>query len=420
VESYTQPTVQNTTAPDAERLYKVIFRYAAQIGSEADPGKLLSLNADLARDLVGADRCSIWLIDEAKGELWTQVAHGSGEIRVPLGHGLVGACVGANEPLVINDAASDPRFFRKVDDKSGYVTKSVLVLPLHGNTGRVIGALQLLNKPGGFQDADVQLLGFAAGYSASAIEGQRLRREAEQARLVYRELEIAREVQRKLFPQSLPPVEGIEYRGFCRPAKQVGGDYYDFLPVEGGAFIFTLGDVSGKGIAAAMLMASIQTSLRGQLLQTSRSLAELMTEFNGTVYSSSLADKYSTLLCCRISPDRKQLTYVNAGHVCPMLVRGGSLQKLADGGVPTGLLPAYAYSETTIDLEPGDLIVCCSDGITEAMNQQDDFWAEEDVEKLAAKCTGTEVIETLVQGADTFADGAEQSDDMTVIAIRVN
>lgn len=404
---------------DAERLYRVIFQYATLIGSEPDASRLLALNADMARDLAGADRCSIWLVDEQKCELWTQVAHGSGEIRVPLGHGLVGACVKANEPVLVKDAANDPRFFQKVDDKSGYVTRSVLVMPLHGSGGRVIGALQLLNKPGGFSEVDVQLLGIAAGYSASTIEGQRLRREAEDARLVYRELEIAREVQRKLFPQNLPPVAGIEYDGFCRPARQVGGDYYDFLSLSDGSFAFTLGDVSGKGIAAAMLMASIQSTLRSQLLQPSQSLATLMSAFNSVVYSSSLADKYSTLVCCRISADRRRLTYVNAGHIQPILVRRGSVTRLIEGGVPVGLLPAYTFSDASVELQPGDLIVCMSDGISEAMNAADEFWEEAQAEKLAAACTGTEVIQTLVHGADEFAAGAEQADDMTIVAVSV-
>jgi phosphoserine phosphatase RsbU/P len=406
-------------AHDAERLYRVIFQYATLIGSEPDSARLLALNADMARDLAGADRCSIWLSDEKNRELWTQVAHGSKEIRVPWGHGLVGACVSANEPVLVKDAATDPRFFHNVDDKSGYVTRSVLVMPLRGSSGRVIGALQLLNKPGGFSEADVQLLGIVAGYSGSTIEGQRLRKEAEDARLVYRELEIAREVQRKLFPQNLPPVPGIEYDGYCRPARQVGGDYYDFLPLSDGSFAFTLGDVSGKGIAAAMLMASIQSTLRSQLLQTSQSLGTLMTAFNSVVHSSSLADKYSTLFCGRISPDRRRLAYVNAGHIQPLLVRAGQVKKLPEGGVPVGLLPLYNFSEASIELLPGDLIVCMSDGISEAMNDQEDFWEEAQVEALAAGCTGTEVIRILVDGADAFAGGAEQADDMTVVAISV-
>ena len=204
---------------EAERLSDVIFHYAARIGSEADPDKLLSLNADMARDLVKADRCSIWLRDTPAGQLWTKVAHGLPEIRIGEGHGLVGACIAANENIVVNDTSADSRFNKEVDRSSGYVTHSVLILPLRSHQGDVIGALQVLNKPGGFQDSDVKLLGFAASFSASALIALKLRREAEAARLLFHELGIARDVQRRLFPPHPPRISGFDISAYCRPAN---------------------------------------------------------------------------------------------------------------------------------------------------------------------------------------------------------
>ena len=159
----------------AEQISKVIFEHAARISREEDPSRLLVLNADLARDLVQADRASIWMVDEHSGELVTRVAHGSGEIRIPHRHRRL--CVSANETVVVNDTSSDPRFLRRVDHASGYQTNSVLAVPLAAD-GAVIGALQLLNKPGGFSDDDCELLRFAALFSASAINAERLRRVA--------------------------------------------------------------------------------------------------------------------------------------------------------------------------------------------------------------------------------------------------
>src|SRR5215469_8504663 len=144
---------------NSERVSEVIFRYASLIGAEQDHDKLLTLNADMARDLSGADRCSIWLLDEKAKQLWTKVAHGTHEIRVPAGEGLVGSCVKSGQTLVVNDVSSDERFFKKVDNNSGYQTKSVLVIPLRAANGKVIGALQMLNKPAGFSNADVEILG---------------------------------------------------------------------------------------------------------------------------------------------------------------------------------------------------------------------------------------------------------------------
>ncbi len=402
---------------EAERITQLIFKYASLIGAEQDIDRLLQLNADMARDLSGADRCSLWLRDDKKKELWTKVAHGTSEIRIPEGTGLVGACVASGEAVVVNDVSTDPRFFQKVDAKGSYVTRSVLVLPLKGAKNNVIGALQVLNKPGGFLEADTQILGLAASYSASAVEAQRLRKESEAARLLFRELEIARDVQQKLLPQKFPPVEGLEYSGFCRAAKFVGGDYFDFCSLAEGSFAFALGDVSGKGIVAAVIMASIHASLRTQLLSPGTTLASRLSNLNSAIYASTPPDKYSTLFCGVINPQRTELTYVNAGQIMPMLVRGGELQRLEDSGVPIGLLPAIQYEQSTVKLAPGDLIICMSDGITEAENAGGDFWEETRVGEVAARCTGLEVVQELVKGADAFANGHEQSDDMTVVAV---
>src|SRR5262245_35532998 len=181
---------------DAARVSEVIFDYAGRIGQERDPERLLELTAGLARDLVSADRCSIWLSDPVSGELSTQVAHGVGKIRIPSGHGLVGTCVRTGEAVLVNDAAADPRFSAAIDKDSGYHTESILTVPLRTSRGEVIGACQVLNKPGGFEPRDVGLLWLAASYSATAIETQRVQQEVEEARKLQSELEIAREVQR--------------------------------------------------------------------------------------------------------------------------------------------------------------------------------------------------------------------------------
>jgi phosphoserine phosphatase RsbU/P len=414
----------NTRAvQETDRIIRVIFEFAARIGEAQEPDLLLVLNAGLARDLVAADRCSIWLADPDHGELRTKVAHGVPEIRIPAGRGLVGACIETNETLLVNDTSTDPRFAGHVDRESGYATRSMVVIPLHGSGGKVIGALQALNKPGGFSPDDVNLLRLAAAYAASAIETQRLRQEAEAARLVYRELEIARSVQQKLLPEQAPAAEGLECAAFCRPAKFVGGDYYDFIALPGDSLAFTVGDVSGKGIAAAMLMASLQSLLRSEMARAPASLANLMNKFNDAVRRSSAPERYSTLFCGQIDRQRKNLTYVNAGHPGPMLLRSsGTLERLDAGGMPVGLFDLARYEEGRVDLASGDVLVCYSDGISEATNTAGELWEEEEIEDVlrqAARCPASELVEKIVRAADDYAAGAEQADDMTVVALRI-
>ena len=406
-----------------DRISRVIFDYAAQIGAAQDLDAVLELNAGMARDLVGADRCSIWLVDAKNNSLWTKVAHGVRELHIPMGQGLVGACVARNEAIVVNDTSSDPRFLKSVDKESGYVTKSILTIPLHGMDGKPMGALQVLNKPDGFSQDDVNLLGLCSGYSASTLESQRLRKDAEAAKLFMQELEIARDVQQHLLPQDLPVIPGLDFAGYCRSAKFVGGDYYDFLPMRDGGFLFTLGDVSGKGIAAAVLMASIQASLRSQVVRPPDSLATLMGDFNKAVYSFSTADKYSTLFCGLLNVANRKLTYVNAGQVRPMLLRCGSgqIERLDSGGLPVGLLDVSEYEQGEALLQPGDAVLCFSDGISEATNAKGEMWDESEVQKIAQTCGGLsakQMIERLVEVTDAFAGEAEQNDDITVVAIR--
>jgi sigma-B regulation protein RsbU (phosphoserine phosphatase) len=403
------------------RISRVIFEYAGKIGSASGTDASLELNAAMARDLVGADRCSIWLIDPAANQLWTTVAHGVDRLRVPLGHGVVGACIAEKRAIVVNDTSQDPNFRGQIDQSTGYVTRSLLALPLTGADGKVIGALQVLNKPGGFHHRDVDLLGLAAAYSASAIETQQLREQAEAARLLQREIEIARSVQERLFPQRLPELPGWEWAAQCRPAKAVGGDYYDFIPMPDGALLFTLGDVSGKGIAAAVLMAGIQASIRSQALRAPESLAALVGDFNKAFYSFSTVEKYSTLFCGLLDAAARKLTYVNAGQVSPVVTRGnGAIERLDEGGPPVGLFGPARYKQAVVDLTPGDALVCFSDGINEAANVEDEMWGDAclDAVQRNAHLSAREIVERLIAGADEFAGEAEQADDMTVVVLK--
>ena len=404
------------------RIARVILEHAARISGEQDISALVGLHAALARDLVGGNRSSVWLIDEVHKELWTRVADGIKEIRIPLNAGLVGASIAGNEVIIANDLSNDPRFHRSIDRTSGYQTESVLCIPLRA-ANKTIGALQVLNKPGGFTSLDAELLGLMAVYTASAIQTERLRHEAEEGRLLRRELDIARDVQLKLLPRSFPAVAGIEYTGFCRSARFVGGDYYDLLPLGNGAFAFTLGDVSGKGIPAAVLMASIHTLLRSLLVRNSEDLASVVGELNQAMNLTSSDDRYSTLFCAVVNPERTQMRYVNAGHVPPFILRdNGKIETPMGGDIPVGMLKGSRYRERTVPLSPRNLILCVSDGITEAKNPDFVFWDESTIQKvLREHLSGSleSLTGELVNAVDEWAAGAEQHDDMTAVAVRI-
>jgi phosphoserine phosphatase RsbU/P len=399
----------------SQEISEVIFRYAGRIAGERDKDALLALLADLARDLTGADRCSLWLTDRASQELWTKVAHGVKDLRIPIGQGLAGACVASGETVLVNDALSDARFAGRVDEKSGYRTLSVLAVPMKNAAGEVLGCCQLLNKPGGFSPDDVALAGLAASYSAGVLETQEALRRAEAARRLEREMEIARDVQRNLLPASAPSVKGLDLAVFFQPASHVGGDYYNHW-VDGDKLFVTVGDVSGKGIAAALLMASIQAALG----QATGSLAQRASNLSRFVKEHTAPGRYSTLIIAEYNMASGEVQYVNAGHVPPMLARAdGTLERLEAGGPPIGLLPVSVYEEGSTDLRPGDTLALVTDGITESMNSQDVEFGSEGAERsLRAAASAAVMAQQMSEDALAFAGEMGQQDDITVLVLR--
>ncbi|MEP6788049.1 MAG: SpoIIE family protein phosphatase, partial [Acidobacteriota bacterium] len=231
---------------------------------------------------------------------------------------------------------------------------------------------------------DLRLLRSVASQTGLALENSRLTeaiaKEAAQKERMNTELEIAREVQERLFPQELPVVAGLDYFGACRPALGVGGDYYDFLELPNGKLGIAIGDISGKGIGASLMMASLQASLRGQSIHFGDDLAALLTQINSLLYETSTTNRYATFFYSQYDPATRKLDYVNAGHNPPFLIRAdGEVVLLETGGPVVGMLPSMIveYEQGEIDLKPGDLLVGYTDGISESMNPAEEEWSED-------------------------------------------
>ena len=269
----------------------------------------------------------------------------------------------------------------------------------------------------------------SAAQTALAQEVARLTtaigREMAQRERLNRELEIAREVQEHLFPQRLPPALGLDYCGQCRPAREVGGDYYDFLGLPDGRLGIAIGDVSGKGLGAALMMASLEASLRA-LAAVVDDPAALMERVNGLVYQASASNRFATLFYAQYYPASRSLSYVNAGHNPPVVLRNcaGACQvfRLETGGPVVGLLP-HRYQRGVFSLEAGDLVVLFTDGVSESMNVHYEEWGEERFIEFAKACHELPVLEgmrRILAAAQAFAAGASQHDDMTLVMLRVS
>lgn len=242
----------------------------------------------------------------------------------------------------------------------------------------------------------------------------------------HRELDLAREVQQRLFPQVCPPIAGLDYAGACRPALGVGGDYYDFIPLSNTELGIAIGDVSGKGMSAALLMATLRAYLRGQTKRRVVDLADVMVNLNRLVYESSSSNRYATFFYAQYDSSTRLLEYVNAGHNPPLIfkTRGGrhDVLRLDASGPVIGLFPECSYVQRSVTLEEGDSLVLYTDGISDAMNAAGEEWGEERLVQVIGTghaLPAREVIDRILRTCDEFVAGAAQYDDMTLIAARV-
>jgi len=316
------------------------------------------------------------------------------------------------------------------DDNRGRlaVVDAELVLPLNGKRD-LLGVITLGPKKSEepYSVSDAKLLGSVASQTGLALENSRLMAtivsEIAKREWIAREIDIARGVQQRLFPQKLPAIANVECAGFCRPAQGVGGDYYDFLALSGGRLGIALGDVAGKGIPAALLMASLQASLRGQRLSGPADLAQLMTNVNFLIHEASPDNRYATFFYGELDPTTRRLDYVNAGHNAPMLLRAdGGIERMRATGPVVGLVEGGRFEEKSVTLSPGDVLLVYSDGISEAMNANDEEWGEEQLAAAATaavRSSANGLIEKLFIAADAFVAGAVQHDDMTVVVVRM-
>jgi len=241
-----------------------------------------------------------------------------------------------------------------------------------------------------------------------------------------KDLEAAKEVQRAFLPGQTISIPGISCETFYQPARGIGGDYYDLLALQRGRWGIAIGDVSGKGIGAALIMASLQASLKFQTLQPHLKLSTLIGDVNRLVYESSPTNIFATLFYAEYEPAKRLLNYVNAGHNAPLVLRpkNGSCEifQLHSTSIPVGIFADSQFASTTFQFEIDDVLIAYTDGITEAENRQHELWGEQSLEALLRSCSRKspkEIINAILDQVSTFANGEPQRDDVTVLVMRV-
>jgi sigma-B regulation protein RsbU (phosphoserine phosphatase) len=252
---------------------------------------------------------------------------------------------------------------------------------------------------------------------------ERLREVEQQAQRLENELEIARQVQQNLFPKELPQPEAWQFAALCRPARAVGGDYYDLFDIDSARIAFALGDVSGKGLGPSLLMSSVHTLIRSASPEELEHLPRLISRLNDHLERSTSPEMFVTLFVGVLDTKTGSLRYVNGGHNPPMLLPGGGAGpvRLERGGIVVGILPKTPYREGQVHLDPGSLLVLYSDGVTEAVNENGDMFEEERLLEVLSRVRGEPaslILSSVLESVDSFVGNNEQADDISLIVMK--
>ena len=397
----------------------------ALISSSLEIDTILENVMTISKKVMNADASSLMRIDEKTNELIYQVAQGSvGEklkkiVRLKMGQGIAGTVAEEGKPLLLEDAYTHPKFFRGNDEQTGYRTKSMITVPLKVGD-RVTGVAQVINRLDGkpFDQDDLELFLALSSMAAIALENARMHQQILEKQRLVKDMEFARTVQESFLPQKAPEMQSYRFSAHYTPALEVGGDFYDFIHLDKDRTGIVIGDVSGKGVPAALYMAKLGSDMR-TLAFTEKSPAEALMKLNDLLAERSRRGMFATLLYLELDASTGKITMSNAGHLPPIVKRAdGSLVRLgAASGAPLGMMPGMKYSQDAVKLERGETVILYTDGIIEAMNAREELYGYERFEALV-KQSGAHpgaLKESIIGDVNRFTGLSPQHDDMTLV-----
>lgn len=375
---------------------------------------------------VAAEQAAIWLFDPTDKQVSAKTFLRVMDIKilnVPLkiGASLAGWVLKNNRPLVVNDFSQDSRF-HNIAQQYGEI-RSLLAIPL-SLKNRIIGLLTLFNKRSGgeFDAGDIRLMSIIASQSAQSIENARLYEEERRLHELEEDIKAARCIQEALLPKESPHLEGYDIAGLSIPAREIGGDYYDFIEMDNNRLGLAIADVSGKGTPAALLMAGLHACLRGQAA-LGMEPGETLEKVNVMLSKSIEIGRFVTAVYGHLDLTRRSLLYVNAGHNYPIVIGDdGSIVQFEFSDMLLGVFPKTSYEERKIDLTGGDSLLLYTDGITEAENEKGDFYGFDRLKRLFAanrRSSAAELSQLLLNSVRSFQGKVHQSDDITLVIVKV-
>ncbi len=387
--------------------------------------KLLNYIIDLIAQNIPMDRGILFLKEGPTGELVPKVVRiHSTPLKTQellVSWSILRMAAEKNSAILISDIQANKQLS---EQKSVIAAKiqSVMCVPLFDNQ-EIIGLvycdrIALMDQ---FSEEDLRLLTLLANLAAVKIENARLTEEAQQKARMEQELITAQEIQRNFLPSTDPVFEPYEISGSTRSCHMVGGDYYDFIPIDQSRLGLVIADVSGKGVSAALLMAALRSWLQAEIRIT-KDLAELAANLNNTIYKDSDNYSFISFFFGVLDREKGEVSFVNAGHNPPLLVdSAGGVRSLDTTGFCLGMFPSVSYQTMTITFEPGQILCLFTDGITESQNsEKEEFGDERLVQQLReyADLPPREILEKVYEGVSSFTNYADLRDDMTISVVK--
>lgn len=375
-----------------------------------------------AKQVLGAERGSVWLYDEPNAELVLEVATGIQPVRVPWQSGLVGACARSRQIINVPDCYADARFDPRVDKASGYRTRCMLTLPLVDHKGVLVGVMQVLNKQGGVFDADDEALAAAlAAQCAVALQRVRMTSALIEGEKMRQALELAREVQMSTLPAAMPRLSNYDVSAAFRPADLTGGDTYDVSLLDQGLLV-VLGDATGHGIAPALSVTQMQAMLR-MAFMLGADLETAFMQVNNRLADTLPADRFITAFVGLLDASTHRLRFHSGGQGPVLHYRAATqtFEKYKPTSFPLGAM-RLASLRPAIDVSilPGDIFALVSDGVLEQENTRGEQFGEGRVQAIIDANAGrpmAELLAALLESVRAFAESAAQDDDMTAVLL---
>jgi serine phosphatase RsbU (regulator of sigma subunit) len=421
----TEAALNHADQQRAVQELSAILEATKLLNSTLELSGLINIVLQLATRLSGADRGTVFLLDRNRNEIWSLVGLGleEHEIRVSVERGIVGWVARHGQPVRLEDAYADPRFDPTVDCVLGYRTHSLLALPVRNSSDEIVGVLELLNKTeGSFSVADQEFLTHLSDHVALALDNAQLHRELLAKQRMESDLMLARSVQRGLLPEHPPELEGFDIGVAYTPSYMVGGDYYDFVPLNPQEMLTIIADAEGKGVASALMMASVRATLQ-TLAGHAPDLEKIVKSMSDMVLSDARALKLLSIFIGVLDHRRQGFHYINAGHVPPIVVRrDGAVVELNEGGIVMGVMSNATYMRGYLQFVQGDILIGYTDGITEAMDINGDQYAKERLVNTVRRernASAKQIVETVLADVDRFSQGGLHNDDRVILILKV-